>query len=434
MTAEENLRNQINELQTESKKKDGEIANLLDKIEELEDEIIRYSEIMDDDSSNKRSKKSKDSKLKIELDAKDREIRELKNRMGFLRKEKIEIQKELEDIKNKNDSVISVEELREKSKPPLNALLQELQDKIRKQESIIKKLKYQNVDSEDFSTQLKEKDEKIEKLQEKVEELAQEVESANSKIISMSLQASDSIQKNLLADLQDKLNKTRFRNEDLKRELERYKKSNDGGDSLEIKELKNKISELTANLEKKENQVNDLNEIDIHKLNLSGNPTLENIVDELQSKLNKSRIQVKTLQDQLKAIQIQSDSVEIPGDNNGKLKIQREMASFLQKQLKEAKDALKIKEEEIITIKNEAIRIKRKYEDLENLIKQKESDISNIQTELDSSRSKTQIQSSSNQAIDPEMELRIKELESYVEDLKKQNIQQRIELSELRKK
>jgi chromosome segregation ATPase len=110
------------------------------------------------------------------------------------------------------------------------------------------------------------------------------------------------------------------------------------------------------------------------------------------------------------------------------------MASFLQKQLDEAKSALKTKEEEIAAIKNEAIRIKRKYEDLENLVKQKESNIKGIQTESDSYRIKTPAPSSSNQVLDPGTDLRIRELESFVEDLTKQNIQQRIEISELRKK
>lgn len=431
MTEEENLKNQINDLKAETKKKDEEIANLLDKIEELEDEIIRYAEVVDEKTSNKKSKKTKDSKLQIESDAKDREIRELKNRMGFLRKEKIEIQKELEELKKENsNSVIRVEELRDK--PPLNALLQELQDKIKKQDSLIRQLKYQNVDSEEFNIQLKEKDEEIELLQEKVEKLTQETEDARSKISIVDTQALDSIHKKLLTDLQDKLNKAKFKNEELTKELEKYTKKNRGEDSSEIETLKGRIVELTMELEKKADYVTA--DIDLSKIDLSDNPTLGKVVEELQTKLNKSRTQIKALQEQLKAFQLQTDSVDISEDYNGKLKIQREMASFLQKQLKDSKDALKVKEEEITTIKNEAIRIKRKYEDLENLLKQKEYNIRNMQSELDSYKTKGQIKSSSDYGLKPELDLRIKELESYVEDLTKQNIQQRIEISELRKK
>ncbi|NHJ24857.1 MAG: hypothetical protein EAX89_09795 [Candidatus Lokiarchaeota archaeon] len=431
MTEEENLKNQINDLKAETKKKDEEIANLLDKIEELEDEIIRYAEVVDEKTSNKKSKKTKDSKLQIESDAKDREIRELKNRMGFLRKEKIEIQKELEELKKENsNSVIRVEELRDK--PPLNALLQELQDKIKKQDSLIRQLKYQNVDSEEFNIQLKEKDEEIELLQEKVEKLTQETEDARSKISIVDTQALDSIHKKLLTDLQDKLNKAKFKNEELTKELEKYTKKNRGEDSSEIETLKGRIVELTMELEKKADYVTA--DIDLSKIDLSDNPTLGKVVEELQTKLNKSRTQIKALQEQLKAFQLQTDSVDISEDYSGKLKIQREMASFLQKQLKDSKDALKVKEEEITTIKNEAIRIKRKYEDLENLLKQKEYNIRNMQSELDSYKTKGQIKSSSDYGLEPELDLRIKELESYVEDLTKQNIQQRIEISELRKK
>jgi chromosome segregation ATPase len=432
MTEEEHLKKQLHELQSESNKKDEEIAKLLDKVESLEEEIIRYEEDVEGKVSNKKSKKSK---LEIELDAKEKEIRELKDRMGFLRKEKMDYQKELEEIKQKNatTSVISVEELREKNKPPLNALLQDLQDKIKKQDALIRKLKSQN-DGQEFSIQLKEKDEKIELLNEKVEALTQQVENASSKTTIIDTQTSEPIQKKLLTDLQEKLNKTKFRNEELKKELDEYKKKVKGEDTSEINELKGRVTKLTTELEQKENEINNLKELNSTTVDLTVNAPLDKVVEELKNKLNKSRNQINTLQEQLKAIQIQSDSVEISGDNSGRLKIQREMASFLQKQLDEAKSALKTKEEEIAAIKNEAIRIKRKYEDLENLVKQKESNIKGIQTESDSYRIKTPAPSSSNQVLDPGTDLRIRELESFVEDLTKQNIQQRIEISELRKK
>ena len=124
MTEEDKLRKKINDLQSELNKKDNEINIYLDKIEGFEEEVMRYEEMFDENAPKKKIKKAKEEKLNIELDAKDREIRELKNRMGFLRKEKIDIQKKHDNfVRTTNSSVISVEKLREKDKPPLNILL-----------------------------------------------------------------------------------------------------------------------------------------------------------------------------------------------------------------------------------------------------------------------------------------------------------------------
>jgi exopolyphosphatase/pppGpp-phosphohydrolase len=48
-------------------------------------------------------------------------------------------------------------------------------------------------------------------------------------------------------------------------------------------------------------------------------------------------------------------------------------------------------------------------------------------------RIQTQTQNYETQAVSPEFKLRLKELESLVDDLKKQNIQQRLEISQLSK-
>ncbi|GAG74687.1 unnamed protein product [marine sediment metagenome] len=143
MTEEEKLLRKIQDLQYELDKKDFQINSQLDKIDGQEVEIMKYEQMFDENAPKSKIKKAKEDKLNIEIDARGREIRELKDRMGFLRKEKIDLQKkyELEVKKNTDTSVISVEEIREKDKPPLNVLLQELQDKINKQESMIRRLK-----------------------------------------------------------------------------------------------------------------------------------------------------------------------------------------------------------------------------------------------------------------------------------------------------
>ena len=120
-------------------------------------------------------------------------------------------------------------------------------------------------------------------------------------------------------------------------------------------------------------------------------------------------------------------------DIDGKLKIQREMAIFLQQQLDESNRALKTKEEEIGTIKNEAIRIKNKYEDVFSQLKTKDQTINDLKTELDRIQFGVHTQTQTVQAEDANISLRIQELKSIIEDLNKQNIQQRLEISQLRK-
>ncbi|GAG95706.1 unnamed protein product, partial [marine sediment metagenome] len=158
-------------------------------------------------------------------------------------------------------------------------------------------------------------------------------------------------------------------------------------------------------------------------------------VEELTNKLNKSKTQIASLKQQLNSVQNISTDTLPQGDAEGKLKIQREMASFLQQQLDDSKLALKTKEEEIATIKNEAIRIKRKYGELDNQLKVKDQKTNDLKADLDSLRIQTQTlaQNNTTQTVSPEFKLRLKELESLVDDLKKQNIQQRLEISQLSK-
>ena len=399
MTEEDNLRKKINELQSELNKKDNEINLYLDKIDGFEEEVMRYEEMFDEKAPKKKMKKAKEEKLNIELDAKDREIRELKNRMGFLRKEKMQLQKKHDNlVRTTNTSVISVEELREKDKPPLNILLHELQDKLNKQESLIRRLKSKDLGSDEYNEKIREKDEKIELLTDKITDLTEKIENSSSQIDN---HVDNNIKKNLLEDLQKNLNKAKRKNEELKKVITKYEKKDKG------KKGKAEPEPIA----------------------------LKEVVEELKSELSKSKVKVATLQEQIKEGQNQiTPPVSIPqGDIEGKLKIQREMASFLQKQLAESKNALKTKEEEITTIKNEAIRIKRKYEDLDNQIKRKDQKSNEIEAELDSLRIQIQTQANTTQTINPDVNLRFKELESLVDDLSKLNIQQRLEISQLRK-
>ena len=441
MTEEEKLLRKIQDLQAELDKKEIQIHAYLDKIDGHEVDIMKYEEMFDENAPKSKMKKAKEDKLNIELDVKDREIRELKDRMGFLRKEKIEIQKkfELEVKKNSNTSVISVEEIREKEKAPLNVLLQELQDKINKQESIIRRLKSKDIGSDEYNKILKEKDKKIEMLTDQIADLTENIEKTASDIELDDKPHFNDISKNLLEELQNNLNKVKRYNDELKKKLEKYEKKDKGKkgseENSQVLEMQNIISQLNSELEYKNKIIEENTTSSIYPESEAGTDSLHTVVEELKSKLSKAKSQIASLQQQFVENQGQKPSSESlsPGETDGKLKIQREMASFLQQQLAEANNALKTKEEESITIKTEAIRIKRKYEELENLIKIKDQKTNELNDDIGALKMQIHTQNATSQAIHPDIKLRLKELQSLVDDLSKQNIQQRLEISQLRK-
>jgi len=455
MTNEEKLLRKIQDLQSELDKKEIQINSQLDKIEGQEVEIMKYELMFDENAPKSTIKKAKEEKLNIEIDAKGREIRELKDRMGFLRKEKIDLQKkyELELRKNSDSSVISVEEIRAKDKAPLNVLLQELQDKINKQESMIRRLKSGDIElknkdnrSDEYNEILEEKDKKIEMLTDQIATLDDQIVKLNNDLSKPAPDIerndkppSSNISKILLEDLQNNLNKVKRRNNELKKKLEKYEtkvKSKKGSEEKsQVIELQNIISQLTSELEHKNKVIEENTTSSIHRERESDSDSLHTVVEELTAKLSKAKYQIASLQKQFVERQVQKTSSEnlSPGEMEGKLKIQREMASFLQKQLADANNALKTKEEGIITIKTEAIRIKKKYEQLENLLKLKDRETNELNADLVALKMQIHTQKVPSQSIHPDVKLRLKELQSLIEDLSKQTIQQRLEISQLRK-
>ena len=154
-------------------RKDEEINNYLDKIEELEEIIMRLEDLIPvEDVKNKtRKRKRMDSKLAFELDEKDKKFRELKDKMGFLRKENSRLQRELVRIKaaNSSSSNIRIEDLR--PEPILNDLVKDLQDIVNNQRLIISKLKTNKVDKEDILEKLRDKEEEIKLLKSEISQL-----------------------------------------------------------------------------------------------------------------------------------------------------------------------------------------------------------------------------------------------------------------------
>jgi len=437
---EDELRARISELEREAEKKERETDGFLDRIDELEETIMRLEALIPEEDNKKKSKRKQasDSKLAIELDDRDKQIRELKNRMGFLRKEKVQLQQQVEKLKPKTteSSVIRVEDIRKKS--PLNALVKDLQDTVNKQRSLIKKLRSDIARNDKFNEKLKIKNEEIEYLK-------SEILSVNQKLKDLSA-ASDnksraSITTKLIDDLQNQLNKSKRQIISLKQKLSKSNKGNKNeSHTSEVELLSKEINELTDQLELKnketkllKNKVETLQKAEISANFETDDPPSDDMVktlkEELQNKLNKSKLQIRTLQEQLKKHQASATKEDDKSlkELEGNLKMQREMAIFLQKQLE-------TKEGEIETIKNEAVQIKKRYRQLENQSKQKDQKLNELQIQFDKKLASTiQIQSQQ-QKMDPNLALRIKELLNMNEDLKKDLTEQRIEISQLRKK
>ena len=252
---EDALKARINDLKAELERKDMEIHNLLDRIEELEDNIMRLEALIPEEDTKKKSRKQQavDSKLAIELDEKDRQIRELKNSMGFLRKEKVQLQQELEAIKSQQgeSSVIRVEDLR--STPPLNVLVKELQEKVNNYRSIINKLRSQNLGKEDLSEQLNLKENEIESLKSENLDLKEKLKQFDA---DSGKKGTDSIKKELIEDLQDQLIKSKKQIADLKQKIaksdkrtKKYEK-----DITKVKEFKKEINEQKDLVKKRDDE------------------------------------------------------------------------------------------------------------------------------------------------------------------------------------
>ncbi len=436
--SEDALKARINDLKVELERKDMEIHNLLDRIEELEDNIMRLEALIPEEDNKKKTRKQQavDSKLAIELDEKDRQIRDLKNSMGFLRKEKVQLQQEFDLLKSQHSesSVIRVEDLR--SAPPLNMLVKELQDKVNNYRSIINKLRSQNVGNEDLSEQLSQREEEIDILKSENLDLQQKLMEFD---VESSKTGQDSIKKELINDLQEQLTKSKKQIKDLKLKIVKSDKKSKKyeKDITKIKEFKKEINEQKDLVKEKDNKIKDLKKeiISLQKAEIAANfeqddvasnEMMKTLQNDLQNKLNKAKQRIQSLKVELKNLQEVKpiQSAQPQGELEGKLKMQREMAIFLQKQLK-------TKEEEIETIKNEAVQIKGKYRQLENQLRLKEEKLNDFQRQLDSFNIQTQVQHIKE---DPNLDLRVRELKNRLENLEKLNNEQKLEIAQLRKR
>lgn len=126
----------IDELELLLEKKEVDISSYKEKIAELEEKITKFQT----DSPNfKPSKKDKENFNRC-IEEKEAEIRDLKDKMSYLRKENIDLKKKIESDQKQNNTFGSVIHI-EREKPPLQVLVDDLQSKLISQKFLIANLK-----------------------------------------------------------------------------------------------------------------------------------------------------------------------------------------------------------------------------------------------------------------------------------------------------
>lgn len=353
--SDEALKKDLYRLKEELVKKEREEISYLDKIEKLEDTIIRLEKLVSDDES-------KDSKSLILLDEKDREIRELKDKMGFLRKENINLQQELEKAQKKNQApVIRLEE----KKTPLDGLANELQSKINQQKVLISKLKSENEKYIEVKGVLSIKENKIKELSERINLL----ESVKMEPEPESIDNAMGIQKTLTQELQDKLNKTRVQLETMRQKLVKYEKPRENQEETtlnsKLSELEKQNERLKSLIETKDNEIQTFKvELENLKENKEAaiekkafpslNSPVSQLTEELQSKLNKARTQISLLEKELKVAQQKAETPQNRAkfDLMEDIKIKDNKILKHQDQIKSLQTELTSKEQELNSLKS----------------------------------------------------------------------------------
>jgi len=282
--SELSLRTRIDELEIELEKRELEIDSYLGKVEQLEYKIMRLEALTSNNVVKKKKKGTpSDSKIVVVLDTKEKEIRELKDKMGFLRKEKVQLLQKVEQLsRNGNSSVIRIEQ----KKSPLDSLITELQTKINKQNLIIAKLKQQSTGSNELN-------ELINKQEKEIKSLKAEIQEKNEQIDKLSLTTTLShdglIKKSLTEDLQKNLKKARSQISFFKERLALYEKIESRGDGSEaVLTIELKAPESQAQFENVSQKDMALKIIEMEKL------IKELRVENSQNKIEISRLKVES--------------------------------------------------------------------------------------------------------------------------------------------
>ncbi len=412
---------QISKLENELREKEEEINNHLDRIEYLENNILQLEALIKEAESEGKidSEKFQNTQLKIGLEEKEKEIRVLKNNLGFLRKENMSLKKEIETIQKGETHTYSVMQ-KDVDNEPLHALIKELQTKINKQQTEISSLKNNSssnkIQNLDFEKTLREKDKIIDNLNIEIKNLKNKPLNTPSIPSKSKNNVSSSFSNDITEMLQDKLNKTRRQIEILENKLkdsEKQKNNNNsdisGKDNI-ISELNTKNTQLEGQLKQKEDNIkilkktiSDLEEAQSKIANDLGTGIISSLTDELQRQLNKSKYHIRNLETKLEKYQ-----------NSSKLENDLEN---LKTRLETQDLVLKEKEKTIDMIKIEATKSKDEIKKLKNYI--------------DSIPEQKKVEEPPKLSSD--MDLRFKELKIMIKDLEKLNAEQRLEIMQLRK-
>lgn len=139
------LKNKIEELKLEIELKNKDISNFQSRIEYLEEMIIEIEK-----SLSKKSNKNSNLLLKFQKHVLKKKYRALKNKMGFLRKENINLKKELENKKDTahNSSSIKIITQNSLSNQVKTALAKDLV-------YIEKEIKKKNMNKEEITNKLR---------------------------------------------------------------------------------------------------------------------------------------------------------------------------------------------------------------------------------------------------------------------------------------
>ncbi|MBY8985840.1 MAG: hypothetical protein KGD65_12270 [Candidatus Lokiarchaeota archaeon] len=247
------LKDLIHELKLELTQKNQKINDYIEIIQDNEEELMKLHELILKNPSHENIQELIESKYIFDLKEKEREIRDLKNRMGFLRKERIAAQRDLEEIRrNEQSSAINIELIREKEKVTkdllnLETTINELRKKHYLQELLIA----------NFKKEIGEKDKQVKELNTTIMELNKEL------VIKKSILSGNfdkNLKKELNKRLQNELLKYKELVKDLREKLIRYKKSkgNKIEHNIEVSDLKNRITLLKKELESRNRVINDL--------------------------------------------------------------------------------------------------------------------------------------------------------------------------------
>ena len=385
----EQLKAEVEQLKEELDLKKREIDVLKTDLEISEDSISSFEEELknlNDLINSAGMKRAYGKKIQLKLVETEKELRELKNNMGLLRKEKIQLQQQLQLQKQKGSNAMGhIIEIKEEEVPVHN-LVKDLTNKLKKQRLLITRLKNElseRPSKDDLGKEFTQLKLKFENKETELNDLKEKFEKKEEEIKELKLSINDSRTEpkkgmetgplsRLVKELQDKLNESKIKNSKLQKKLEEQLQS-----PKKDNKFQNQVSKLESELKKKEEELDKL---------LKQNKNLE--------------AKIKT---------VDSSKVE---------------------------KVLTAKTNEITNLTKELYLNKNKIVELQsqlNAIEQKNSSLQNEYIKLQEhlKAPKIDIQEGN---IDKEQELRIRELRTIIETLKKQIKQQRVEINYLRNK